>query len=59
MALLYQHEKQLLMDLAEHYEDRASHCSLRLKDPNSNKLMYRKQRDKELEKARVLRKAAS
>ncbi len=59
MTLLYQNEKNLLLRLAEHYEDRSVHCQTCAMIPGSNKKMYLKQMNTELEKARVLRKAAS
>jgi len=58
MALLYQHEKNLLLELAEHYEDRSVHCHTRAMVPGANKKMYLRQMEKELKKAKVLRRAA-
>lgn len=59
MSFLYQHEKNLLLSLAEHYEKRSEHCKTRAMMPASNKKMYLQQAEKELEKTHVLRKAAS
>lgn len=58
MSLLYQHEKDLLIDIAEHYQAKSEHCSTRASMPNANKKMYLQQMERELEKVRVLRKAA-
>jgi hypothetical protein len=55
---LYQHEKNILIQLAEHYKKRAEHCKVKATVPGANKKMYLKQADAETEKARVLRKAA-
>ena len=59
MALLYQDEKNILIELAKHYENRAAHCEVKIAQPGSNTKMYRWQREQELKKAAVLRKAAS
>uniref|UniRef100_A0A6H2A4P2 Uncharacterized protein n=1 Tax=viral metagenome TaxID=1070528 RepID=A0A6H2A4P2_9ZZZZ len=59
MALMDQNEKNLLLEMAEHYEKRAAHCDIKLAQPGTNEKMYRWQRDRELLKAAVLRKAAS
>ena len=56
--MLYQSEKNILMQLAEHYEKRAASCQAKSMVFGVNRKMYLQQADLELEKARVLRKAA-
>lgn len=58
MALLYQDEKNLLKQLADHYLLKADYCGFRALRPAANKQMYLKQMRAEQEKERVLRKAA-
>ncbi|MCP4116503.1 MAG: hypothetical protein GY737_14045 [Desulfobacteraceae bacterium] len=58
MATLYQHEKNLLMGLAEHHQLKANRAESHLGVPGHNDKMFRKQHDKETEIVRVLKKAA-
>ena len=57
--MLYQHEKNLLSELAEHYENRAKRCQVKSTFLGTNKKMYLKQMETEFEKAKVLRKAVN
>jgi len=59
MSLLYQHEIHLLLDMAVHCERKAAECETKAHRPGANEKMYLRQKDKELTKAKVLRKAAS
>ena len=57
--MLYQHEKNILSELAERYERKARHCQVKSTVPGMNKKMYLKQMETELEKAKILRKAVN
>ena len=57
--MLYQHEKNILSELAEHHERKAKHCQVKSIVPGMNKKMYLKQMETELEKAKVLRKTVN
>jgi len=59
MANLYQDEKNLLIEMAEHHEERAAHCDVKLAQSGTNTKMYKWQKEREAKKAAVLRKAAS
>lgn len=58
MSLLYQNEKNLLIDIAEYYQKRVEYCKEQALMPRANKKIYLQQMEKELEKVRALRKAA-
>ncbi len=57
--MLYQHEKNILSKLADHYENMAKHCQVKSTVPGMNKKMYLKQMETELEKVKVLMKAVN
>ena len=59
--MLYQHEKNILSKLADHYENRAKRCQVKSTFFLSSKKrkMYLKQMETELEKTKVLRKAVN
>jgi len=46
MANLYQDEKNLLIEMAEHHEERAAHCDVKLAQSGTNTWKARKPQPK-------------
>ena len=57
--LLYQYEKNILLEMAVNCEQKAEECETKANRPGANKKMYLWQKERELIKALALRKAVS
>lgn len=57
MAILYQHEKNILKDLIKYHQSRAEHFQEMAERPRRNTRIYLKRVERELEKVKVLKKS--